>query len=132
MEKHSEESSDPLLRQSAEEESSIYSTSNPPSDFGDGRRRIYAWLREHAVSIATISLLFYIAVALTVDIAIRAAQQPPEPLGKIISTYLGISMSESFEVLLTILERPSERQPTIRGEEGVVSPRCPMDSRTLG
>ncbi|KAI2603139.1 uncharacterized protein GGS25DRAFT_510192 [Hypoxylon fragiforme] len=94
MEKHSEESSDPLLRQSAEEESSIYSTSNPPSDFGDGRRRIYAWLREHAVSIATISLLFYIAVALTVDIAIRAAQQPPEPLGKIISL---VSDSLQFE-----------------------------------
>ncbi|KAI1459655.1 hypothetical protein F4805DRAFT_49243 [Annulohypoxylon moriforme] len=69
MEKHSQESRDPLLRHSTDESS--VPLSDTLNNQRDGSRPIRSWLRRHAISLAIIVLLLYIAIALTVDIAIK-------------------------------------------------------------
>ncbi|KAI0886580.1 uncharacterized protein GGS22DRAFT_158182 [Annulohypoxylon maeteangense] len=76
MEKHSQESRDPLLRHSTEE--STISLGNALDNQEDGHRPIRSWLREHAFSLAIIVLLLYIAIALTVDIAMKFSIQSKE------------------------------------------------------
>ncbi|KAI2466190.1 hypothetical protein F4781DRAFT_434654 [Annulohypoxylon bovei var. microspora] len=73
MEKLSEESRDPLLRHSTEE--SIIPLDNVSSDRRNGRQTIRSWLRGNALFLAILVLLLYIAILLTIDLAVRFTGQ---------------------------------------------------------
>ncbi|KAI0835922.1 hypothetical protein F5Y06DRAFT_299022 [Hypoxylon sp. FL0890] len=77
MEKHSEDSQDPLLRHSAEESSTIH-LRDSSSEQKNGRLPIRLWLRANALLLAAFILLLYVAIALTIDIAMRFAGLPPK------------------------------------------------------
>ncbi|KAI1139317.1 hypothetical protein F5Y05DRAFT_344466 [Hypoxylon sp. FL0543] len=87
MEKHSEDSQDPLLRPSAEE-SSIH-LRNSSSEQKNGSRSIRLWLRANALLLTIFVLLLYVAIALTVDIAVRFAGLPPKQASDSSSTLMG-------------------------------------------
>ncbi|KAI0891961.1 hypothetical protein F4806DRAFT_289454 [Annulohypoxylon nitens] len=76
MEKHTRESEDPLLRHSTEE--SIVSIGDDTSHQRDGHRPIRSWLRGNALFLAIIALLLYIAIALSVDIAMKLSIKSPQ------------------------------------------------------
>ncbi|KAI1103697.1 hypothetical protein F4804DRAFT_309321 [Jackrogersella minutella] len=68
MEKHSEESRDPLLRESTEESDIRLRSPDEPKN---GRQPIRMWLRSNVLLLAIFFLLLYIAIALTIDIAAK-------------------------------------------------------------
>ncbi|OTA99026.1 hypothetical protein M426DRAFT_325487 [Hypoxylon sp. CI-4A] len=70
MEKHSQESQDPLLPQPTEE-NSIHVRK-------DGHQSIRSWLRANGLLIAIFSLLLYIATALTIDLAVKFSERVPK------------------------------------------------------
>ncbi|KAI1372108.1 hypothetical protein F4677DRAFT_274637 [Hypoxylon crocopeplum] len=81
MEKHSEDSEDsrdPLLRQSIEE--SNIRLHDPTSDHNDKRQSIRLWLRSNALLVAIFSLLLYIAIMLTINVTMKFGQQPPRQM----------------------------------------------------
>ncbi|KAI1210102.1 uncharacterized protein F4807DRAFT_459937 [Annulohypoxylon truncatum] len=87
MEKHSQESRDPLLRHSIEE--NVINSSDVSGDQKDGWLPIRSWLRGHALSLAILVLLLYIAVALTVDIALRFSIQPSNGMSDYVLPLMG-------------------------------------------
>ncbi|KAI0381275.1 hypothetical protein F5Y04DRAFT_255148 [Hypomontagnella monticulosa] len=77
MEKHSEESRDPLLCQSPEEGAiRLHDSSGEHENSCQPAR---TWLRANALLLAIFFLLLYIAVALTVEIALRFTGLTPSP-----------------------------------------------------
>ncbi|KAI2635821.1 hypothetical protein GGS26DRAFT_513552 [Hypomontagnella submonticulosa] len=87
MEKHSEESRDPLLRQSAEE--GTIRLDDASRERKNGHQPICTWLRANTLSLAIFFLLFYIAVALTVEIAMRFTGLPPPKISHGYTASLG-------------------------------------------
>ncbi|KAI1385646.1 uncharacterized protein F4822DRAFT_350352 [Hypoxylon trugodes] len=77
MEKHSEDSQDPLLRQSTEED--VIHSCDSSSEHKNGRQPIRTWLRSNALLLVILVLLLYIAIALTADVALRFAARPSQP-----------------------------------------------------
>lgn len=87
MEKHSEDSQDPLLPHSAD--GSSIQPQNPSGEQRNGCQPIRLWLRANALLIAIFFLLLYVAIALTVDIAVRFAGLPPKQPSDSSSTLMG-------------------------------------------
>ncbi|KAI1412076.1 hypothetical protein F5Y13DRAFT_180423 [Hypoxylon sp. FL1857] len=87
MEKHSEDSQDPLLPHSVEG-GSIHPR-NTSSEQKDGRQPIRLWLRTNALLLTIFVLLLYIAIALTVDVAVRLAAQPLKQMSDGSPTLMG-------------------------------------------